>query len=153
MIKNCSVIVSNNYFSEKNILNLYSDLQGIINDFSIPHIILGTDGETELKLLDLFIEDKREYNDIEITAVVTSENNLVEWSEKQRIRFFELIVNCDRELLLSPPLEALSIFYKHLIMVDIADLVLLIGDDPTLELIIKKNGKKLLRFDVLKGTF
>lgn len=153
MKKTCSVIVAENYRCPKNSLGLYKKLKTIIQDFGLKNILAGTDGVIELKVLDFLLEERGLNPELTVTAVVSSEKTLVKWDEEQRVKFFDLIVNCDRELLLAPPIESLSQFYKHLVMVEVADIVILLGADPALEFIIKKNRKKLMRFDPKSQRF
>lgn len=147
MKKTCSVIVAEDYCCPKDSLTLYKKLETIIQDFGLKNILAGTDMTAELRILEFLLKERRLNPEITVTAVVSSEESLVKWDEEQRMQFFDLIVNCDRELLLAPPMESLSAFYKHLVMVEVADIIILLGADPALEFIIKKNRKKLMRFD------
>ncbi len=150
MKKTCSVILAENYCSFNSTRGLFMKLPNVIRDFGIGNLLIGTDKQGELKILKYILHKKEELGAISITAVIASEKNIINWSEEQRDLFFDLVTRCDKELLLAPPIESLETFYKNLVMLDLADIVILVGSDPNLEYIMKKNDKHFLRFDSYK---
>lgn len=152
MKKICSIIVADNYQDEINPI-FFSQLSSVIESFGITDFFIGTDRGVELNILSYLVKKKESFVNLNITAVIASERSLINWDESQRDYFFNLITHCDKELLLVPPIEALTFLHKELVMIDIADLVILAGIDNDLFHILKKKGKRLLRYSFEKESF
>ncbi len=152
MKKTCSIIVADNYQGRINPI-FFSQLSSVIESFGISDFFIGTDKLIELSILSYLVREKEKFANLNITAVIASERSLVNWDESQRDCFFTLITHCDRELLLVPPIEALTFLHKELVMIDVADLIILAGVDNELTHILKKKGKRLLRYSFEEESF
>ncbi|MEG1478130.1 MAG: hypothetical protein RSC20_01255 [Clostridiales bacterium] len=120
----------------------------ITHDFGIDSFIIGTNLGMEQNILEYLIFSRNTAKKFTITGVIGAEEAATIWSETQRNRFFSLVACCDYELLLHPMHSDLAEFYKNLVIVDLADLIFIIGKDENLEYWVKKRNKKLLKFDL-----
>lgn len=117
-------------------------------DFGIRKILCGVSHGTELTALNLMLEQRENFHDLKIDGVFTHEEEANNWDETDREMLYRAIARCDEELILKPVYGSEMRFQRNIVMMDIADLVLLIGFDQETEYWAGKMMKPLLKLDL-----
>lgn len=117
-------------------------------DFGIRKIMCGVSHGTELTALNLMLETRVSFPDLRIDGVFTHEEEANNWDESDRETLYKVIARCDEELILKPVFGNEMRFQRNIVMMDIADLVLLLGSDEETEYWANKMMKPLLRLNL-----
>ncbi|HMM05614.1 MAG TPA: SLOG family protein [Clostridiales bacterium] len=149
-MKICAMIAG----SDRN-LELYEDfftkrVALLYYDFGIRKILCGVGRGTELEALNLILDRRQLYPAMKIDGVFTHEEEANHWRENEREMLYRVIARCDEELILKPVYGSEMRFQRNIVMMDIADLVLLIGDDTETEYWANRMMKPLLKLDPAK---
>lgn len=146
-MRTCAMIAGNNRnlqlledFFTKRVALLYYD-------FGIRKILCGVGRGTELTALNLILDQRQLYPTMKIDGVFTHEEEASQWQESEREMLYHVIARCDEELILKPVYGSEMRFQRNIVMMDIANLVLLIGDDTETEYWANRMMKPLLKID------
>lgn len=116
-------------------------------DFGIRKMLCGVARGTELTALNLVLDQRQLYPAMKIDGVFTHEEEASHWRESDREMLYRVIARCDEELILKPVYGSEMRFQRNIVMMDIADLVFLIGDDAETEYWANRMMKPLLKLD------
>lgn len=120
----------------------------LYHDFGVRKIISGVHRGTELSSLHLILESRKDFPGLKVDGVFTHEEEANLWDESERELLYRMISQCDEELILRPVYGNEMRFQRNIVMMDIADLVLLLGRDREIEFWAAKMMKPILKMDM-----
>lgn len=107
-------------------------------DYGIRKIISGIRIGAEQEVLSYIISQKQNYSGLTVEGVFTHEEEANHWSEVEREKLYRLISQCDGELVLKPVFDKDKEFQRNIVMMDTADMILLLGKSKELEFWARK---------------
>jgi uncharacterized phage-like protein YoqJ len=119
-------------------------------DFGIRKILCGVGRGTELTALNLILDQRQLYPTLKVDGVFTHEEEASNWKEKEREKLYRAIARCDEELILRPIYGSEMRFQRNIVMMDLANIVLLIGNDTETEYWAGRLLKPLIKLDPTK---
>lgn len=125
----------------------------LYHDFGIRKIIAGVHRGVELASLNFVLEIRKDFPDLKIDGVFTHEEEANLWDETDRETLYQVIARCDEELILKPIFGSEMRFQRNIVMMDLADLVLLLGRDGEVEFWATKLMKPIFKIDAAHRCF
>ena len=102
----------------------------------------------ELESLSCLVAKKHRYPKLEIEGVFTHEEEASSWLEEERETLYRIISQCSREVILRPVYGSEMRFQRNIMMMDLADVILLLGRDRETEFWAAKMKKPMIRLDM-----
>ena len=99
----------------------------------------------ELNCLDQLLKIRPIYPNLKICAVFIHEEEARMWDEKDRELLFRAVSGCDEEWILHPFGGSEMRFQRNILMMNAADLVLLLKEDEEIEFWASKMRKPILK--------
>lgn len=99
-------------------------IEKLIQDNHVTHFISGMALGVDQICAELVLELKKQYPNITIECAIPCEEQAVNWTEKQRDRYFEIAERCDKETLLQHHYDKDCMLKRNRYMVDSSDIVL-----------------------------
>lgn len=134
-------------------LLLKRQLPVLYHDFGVRKIISGVHRGTELSSLNLILKNREKFPGLKVDGVFTHEEEANLWDEVERELLYRMISQCDEELILRPVYGNEMRFQRNIVMMDLADLVLLLGRDREIEFWAAKMMKPILKMDTEQKCF
>ena len=130
---------------------LEQQLPVLYHDFGVRKIISGVHRGTELSSLNWILKNRKGFPGLKVDGVFTHEEEANLWDEDEREQLYRMISQCDEELILKPVYGNEMRFQRNIVMMDLADIVLLLGRDREIEFWAAKLMKPLLKLDADKN--
>lgn len=147
-MKTCAMIAGN---ADKNdmIPHLFFDQLDILYwDYGVHCLISGVHRGMELESLSCLVAKKHRYPKLEIEGFFTHEEEASSWLEEERETLYRIISQCSREVILRPVYGSEMRFQRNIMMMDLADVILLLGRDRETEFWAAKMKKPMIRLDM-----
>lgn len=147
-MKTCAMIAGN---ADKNdmITHLFfGQLDIFYRDYGVRRLISGVHRGVELNFLSRLIFEKHRYPKLNIEGVFTHEEEASSWLEEEREILYRIISQCSGEMILRPIYGSEMRFQRNIMMMDIADVVLLLGRDRETEFWAAKMKKPVVVLDL-----
>lgn len=132
---------------------LKRQLPVLYHDFGVRKIISGVHRGAELSSLKFVLRDREKFPGLKVDGVFIHEEEANLWSESEREMLYQMVSQCDEELILRPVYGNEMRFQRNIVMMDLADLVLLLGRDREIEFWASKMMKPILKMDITQGCF
>ena len=132
---------------------LEQQLPVLYHDFGVRKIISGVHRGTELSSLNWILKNRKGFPGLKVDGVFTHEEEANLWEESERELLYQMISLCDEELILRPVYGNEMRFQRNIVMMDLADLVLLLGRDHEVEFWAAKMTKPILKIDIKQQRF
>ena len=123
----------------------------LYHDFGVRKILSGVHRGAELITLDRILKNRCSFPELKIDGVFTHEEEANLWDEDEREQLYRMISQCDEELILKPVYGNEMRFQRNIVMMDLADIVLLLGRDREIEFWAAKLMKPILKLDADKN--
>lgn len=151
-MKSCCILSSD--FRENRAFGLFlqEKLRRLVEDYGVRHFYVGMMLSPERTAAEILLGLQGEYPDLQIDAILAWEGEADHWCEAERDRFFRLMSQCRREIILRPLGDGEHRFQRNLMMMSKSDLVLLIGEDEETCFWARKKNKPLLRMKISPPT-
>ena len=123
----------------------------LYHDFGVRKILSGVHRGAELISLDRILQTRGSFPELKVDGVFTHEEEANFWDETEREQLYRMISQCDEELILKPVYGNEMRFQRNIVMMDLADIVLLLGRDREIEFWAAKLMKPLWILDTEKN--
>ncbi len=107
---------------------LKAEIERQITENGVSHFISGMGLGVDTFAAEIVIDLKRVYPHITLEAAIPCEEQAVMWKEKERMRYFTLVEQCDKETLVSRRATLDCIYKRNQYMVDASDVVIAVWD-------------------------
>lgn len=116
-------------------------------DYGIRRFLCGVHRGTELFTLSEILKEKKSFPKLKVGSVFIHEEEASEWKEEERELLFHTVSLCDDELILKPVFGNEMRFQRNIVMMDLANMIWLLGRDREIEFWASKMMKPLLKMD------